>query len=110
MPWQVPNDPPQTAAPVRSSGGDRAPKQRVPMGSLRRRRECGVKWMLIVASGVFAAIVALKAFEPVTPERVKIGFLVKMPEQAWFINENAAARTVGRQMDVDVVTIGTPDG
>ena len=42
--------------------------------------------------------------------RVKIGFLVKMPEQAWFINESAAARAAGAEQDFDVVTIGTPDG
>ena len=42
--------------------------------------------------------------------RVMIGFLVKMPEQAWFINEVAAAQATDREHDFDVVVIGTPDG
>lgn len=41
---------------------------------------------------------------------VKIGFLVKMPEQAWFINEQKAATTLGKQDGFSVVNIGTPDG
>jgi L-arabinose transport system substrate-binding protein len=69
-----------------------------------------MRLMLIAAAGVLAAIVGLKAFTPQKPERVKIGFLVKMPEQAWFINESAAAVAAGREQDFDVVTIGTQDG
>jgi ABC-type sugar transport system substrate-binding protein len=34
----------------------------------------------------FAAQISVRADEP-----LKIGFLVKMPEQAWFINEQKAA-------------------
>ncbi|AOK28605.1 sugar ABC transporter substrate-binding protein [Burkholderia singularis] len=41
---------------------------------------------------------------------VKIGFLVKMPEQAWFINEQKAATALGKQAGFSVVNIGTPDG
>lgn len=69
-----------------------------------------MRWPLAAASAVLAAIVAVKAFAPPQPERIRIGFLVKMPEQAWFINESAAATAAGRQKGFDVVTIGTPDG
>jgi len=41
---------------------------------------------------------------------IKIGFLVKMPEQAWFINEQKAATELGRKEGFAVVSIGTPDG
>ena len=41
----------------------------------------------------FAAQVAVRADEP-----LKIGFLVKMPEQAWFINEQKAATAVGQKV------------
>lgn len=41
---------------------------------------------------------------------VKIGFLVKMPEQAWFINEQKAASALGQKEGFSVVNIGTPDG
>ena len=41
---------------------------------------------------------------------VKIGFLVKMPEQAWFINEQKAAAEAGKKEGFTVVDIGTPDG
>ncbi|MGO4700761.1 arabinose ABC transporter substrate-binding protein [Dyella sp. 2RAB6] len=41
---------------------------------------------------------------------LKIGFLVKMPEQAWFINEQKAAAELGRKDGFAVVSIGTPDG
>ena len=53
----------------------------------------------------FAAQVAVRADEP-----LKIGFLVKMPEQAWFINEQKAATAVGQKDGFSVVNIGTPDG
>lgn len=41
---------------------------------------------------------------------LKIGFLVKMPEQAWFINEQKAATELGKKNGFSVVSIGTPDG
>jgi len=45
-----------------------------------------------------------------TPPPLKIGFLVKMPEQAWFINEQKAATALGQKEGFSVVSIGTPDG
>jgi L-arabinose transport system substrate-binding protein len=53
----------------------------------------------------FAAHLSAHADEP-----LKIGFLVKMPEQAWFINEQKAATAVGQKDGFSVVNIGTPDG
>ena len=41
---------------------------------------------------------------------LKVGFLVKMPEQAWFINEQKAASALGQKDGFSVVNIGTPDG
>jgi L-arabinose transport system substrate-binding protein len=43
-------------------------------------------------------------------DRPKIGFLVKMPEQAWFINEQRAATEAGQKLGFDVIKIGVPDG
>jgi L-arabinose transport system substrate-binding protein len=43
-------------------------------------------------------------------EPLKVGFLVKMPEQAWFINEQKAASALGQKENFSVVNIGTPDG
>jgi L-arabinose transport system substrate-binding protein len=42
--------------------------------------------------------------------RVKIGFLVKMPEEAWFQNEWKFARQAADRFGFDLVTIGAPDG
>jgi L-arabinose transport system substrate-binding protein len=59
-------------------------------------------WIVAAAVGVLCACSS--------GEQVKIGFLVKMPEQGWFINEQKAAVEAGRQMGFDVVGIGVQDG
>jgi len=41
---------------------------------------------------------------------VKIGFLVKMPEEPWFQNEWKFAEEAGEKYGFEVVKIGTPDG
>lgn len=41
---------------------------------------------------------------------IKIGFLVKMPEQAWFINEQRAATQVSEELGFQLVRMGVPDG
>lgn len=43
-------------------------------------------------------------------DEVKIGFIVKKPEQAWFINEQKAATEVGEELGFDVVRLGGEDG
>ena len=65
---------------------------------------------VFAASAVLLCIIAVKTLSPPTAERIKIGFVVKMPEQAWFINEIAAAQSAGRAHGFDVVAIGAPDG
>lgn len=43
-------------------------------------------------------------------ERLKIGFLVKQPDSAWFQYEWKFARQAGADHDFDVITIGATDG
>ena len=43
-------------------------------------------------------------------EDVKIGFIVKKPEQAWFINEQEAATQAGEELGFSVVRLGGEDG
>jgi L-arabinose transport system substrate-binding protein len=40
----------------------------------------------------------------------RIGYLVKMPEQGWFINEERGAAQAGRELGFQVIDIGVPDG
>ena len=42
--------------------------------------------------------------------KVKIGFLVKMPEEPWFQNEWKFADLAGKELGFDVIKIGTTDG
>ncbi|MDE1182299.1 arabinose ABC transporter substrate-binding protein [Paraburkholderia sp.] len=70
---------------------------------LRRLTLCAAMAGLFAAP--FAAQLTARADEP-----LKIGFLVKMPEQAWFINEQKAAAALGQKEGFPVVNIGTPDG
>lgn len=44
------------------------------------------------------------------PPRVKIGFLVKMPEESWFQREWQFAEKAGHDMGFDVVKMGVTDG
>ncbi|MBI9107449.1 MAG: arabinose ABC transporter substrate-binding protein [Spirochaetales bacterium] len=43
-------------------------------------------------------------------DEVKIGFLVKMPEEPWFQNEWKFAQVAGEDYGFKVLEIGTPDG
>jgi L-arabinose transport system substrate-binding protein len=66
-----------------------------------------------IASRMFALLLAvglLSVSACQTNDRPKIGFLVKMPEQAWFINEQRAATEAGQKLGFDVIKIGVPDG
>lgn len=42
--------------------------------------------------------------------KVKIGYLVKQPEESWFQKEWAFAEQAGKEFGFEVVKIGTPDG
>jgi L-arabinose transport system substrate-binding protein len=44
------------------------------------------------------------------PERAKIGFLVKQPEEPWFRNEWKFAELAGRDLGFDLIKIGATDG
>ena len=55
-----------------------------------------------------AAVVGIKGGHAAAP--LKIGFIVKMPEQAWFINEQHAATAAGAKMDFIVVNLAGTDG
>jgi len=64
-----------------------------------------------IALRTFALSVALVVIAACQKnDRPKIGFLVKMPEQAWFINEQRAATEAGQKLGFDVIKIGVPDG
>ncbi|SPJ32217.1 arabinose ABC transporter substrate-binding protein [Kushneria phyllosphaerae] len=43
-------------------------------------------------------------------DNVKIGFIVKKPEQAWFINEQRAASELGQEQGFSVVRLAGEDG
>lgn len=62
---------------------------------------------MALAVGVVATLAGCGRSEPKQPT---IGFLVKMPEQAWFINEQNAAEAAGRELGFSVLRMGTPDG
>lgn len=65
---------------------------------------------IILARVALGIILALGLCACERSERPKIGFLVKMPEQGWFINEQKAASQAGREMGFDVIDIGVQDG
>lgn len=74
-------------------------------------RGAGVfRWATLAAALVLVGIIGARALAPRAPERIKIGFLVKMPEQAWFINEISAAQAAGREQNFDVLAMGAQDG
>lgn len=63
---------------------------------------------LTTLAAAATTIPALRGARAAAP--MKIGFIVKMPEQAWFINEQTAAAAVGEKMDVVVVKLAGSDG
>jgi len=54
-----------------------------------------------------ALLLCLSCSHSATP---KIGFLVKMPEQGWFISEQKGAAEAGKEMGFAVIDIGAQDG
>jgi len=61
---------------------------------------------LAVLLGILLLVPGLGAAEP----RVKIGFLVKMPEENWFQKEWQFAEQAGKDLGFDVIKIGATDG
>lgn len=62
--------------------------------------------LALSASLALATVGAVQADE----EDVRIGFIVKKPEQAWFINEQEAATELGEELGFRVVRLGGEDG
>ncbi len=65
---------------------------------------------LALACMGLAIIVGVRAFGAGPRQEPRIGFVTKMPEQAWFLSEAKAARAVGAARGYTVVTLGAPDG
>ena len=51
-----------------------------------------------------------EASSAAAPAAVKIGFLVKQPEEPWFQNEWKGAANAGKKFGFEVVQLGVPDG
>ncbi|WP_447527698.1 arabinose ABC transporter substrate-binding protein [Vreelandella sp. TE19] len=62
---------------------------------------------LALCSAIMTAPLSVQAQ---SDEDVTIGFIVKKPEQAWFINEQRAATEVGEELGFEVVRLGGEDG
>jgi L-arabinose transport system substrate-binding protein len=58
---------------------------------------------------VLAALLGAAAGASAAP-RMKIGFIVKQPEESWFQNEWKFAELAGRKYGFDVIKIGATDG
>ncbi|WP_262927452.1 arabinose ABC transporter substrate-binding protein [Phytohalomonas tamaricis] len=55
-------------------------------------------------------LLGANAVQAADADEVKIGFIVKKPEQAWFINEQSAATELGEQEGFEVVRLAGEDG
>lgn len=53
---------------------------------------------------------ATPAANPAAPARIKLGFLVKQPEEPWFQYEWKGAEAVGAKYGFEVIKMGVPDG
>lgn len=62
-----------------------------------------------LALGVSLAIGTIGSAQA-AEEDVRIGFIVKQPEQAWFINEQRAATERGEELGFRVIRLGGKDG
>ena len=62
---------------------------------------------LLLATPLFAAG---QKEAPKVDGRIKLGFLVKMPEEPWFQEEWKFAQQAADQYGFDLIKIGTPDG
>ncbi len=61
-----------------------------------------------LALGAAVTLASLGAAQ--AQDDVKMGFIVKKPEQAWFINEQEAATELGEEMGFEVVRLAGEDG
>lgn len=66
--------------------------------------------LLLAGCSKQAATSSTPAASGASPAAVKIGFLVKQPEEPWFQYEWAGAEKAGAQHGFSVVKLGVPDG
>ena len=64
---------------------------------------------LVLLAALLIAAVGCQA-GPKAPSKIKIGFLVKMPEESWFQNEWKFAQRAADKYGFDLVKIGATDG
>lgn len=67
------------------------------------------KWLRLVSISLVIFLLGSVAVLA-APEKVKIGFLVKMPEELWFQNEWKFAQQAADKYGFELIKIGTPDG
>lgn len=67
------------------------------------------KWLRLVSISLVIFLLGSVAVLA-APEKVKIGFLVKMPEELWFQNEWKFAQQAADEYGFELIKIGTPDG
>jgi L-arabinose transport system substrate-binding protein len=58
----------------------------------------------------FMALLALTFLSGAGPDRIKIGFLIKQPEEPWFQTEWKFAQKAADENGFDLIKIGTTDG
>src|SRR3954467_8773002 len=66
--------------------------------------------VLLTACGKKSADTASNSAAPGAPAKIKLGFLVKQPEEPWFQFEWKGADKAAAQYGFEVVKIGVPDG
>jgi len=64
----------------------------------------------LVKSLIAASLAIGMANTAFAAEKLKLGYLVKQPEEPWFQTEWAFADKAGQDMNFDVIKIATPDG
>jgi L-arabinose transport system substrate-binding protein len=70
-----------------------------------------VSWiMAVMAVCLLMTCISCQSNKGKTVQKIKIGYLVKQPEELWFINEWKFAQQAADTLGFDLVKIGTPDG
>lgn len=70
----------------------------------------GIMLMIAIVFGVTAPLFAAGEQEQAGSEDVKIGFLVKQPEETWFQDEWKFAQEAADEYGFDLITLGAEDG
>lgn len=67
-------------------------------------------WAVIVAAAAAGCIAGCKAKDTEGDKKIKIGFVVKQPEEPWFQLEWKFAREAAAKYGFDLIEIGAPNG